>query len=160
MSKQTWSNRVRTHGWVLELGILFALALTGCATTVPTDSPSPQPGPKASQSTQLVGVLHLDGQRIPVRLSLGKPGERFPVRLTSDIGMSGAGEALLNGDTLTLTIHYRTICDGVTRLEGTLHPGGRHYSGELSVTDCTGVVLGRFDFSGPAGALTPFLSTI
>lgn len=128
---------------ILSLPVLAA----GCAT-----ASDPAQGPAAPAVAQVggswVGSVTVEGQAIDGTLELTQDGAALQAQFSAPafgLSAAGAGRVLAEGK-VEIRLDYNMQCPGAADMDGTLSSDGKLLSGVLRATDCTGQMVGAFDF--------------
>ena len=123
--------------------LLTALTLAACASagggapTVP------------DVSGVWLGGVTVEGQVIEGTLDLTQEGSALEARFTAPaFGITAEGEGTVGVDgAVEIDLGYYMECAGSALMRGQLSADGTALSGTLQATDCTGQMVGAFDFA-------------
>lgn len=132
-----------------------ALATAACASAGASGTESTNgtvPEPAAPEVPDVQGVWHgsvtVEGQTIESTLDLTQDGVDLGAEFSAPaFGLEADGGGTVDAEgNVRLILDYNLECPGSALLNGVLRADGSMLSGTVEATDCTGQILGAFDF--------------
>jgi hypothetical protein len=122
--------------------LVVALVAGACATT-----PAPPSVPDVSGAW--TGGVTVEGQAISGTLTLTQNGtELRAVFSAPSFGLTAEGGGTIDADgAFQVQLGYNMQCPGTAALSGRRSSDGAMLSGTVQASDCTGQMLGAFDFT-------------
>ncbi len=131
---------------------LASLAFLACA-----GGPSASGGPTAAAVPQVAGAwaggVTVEGQTIPGTLTLTQDGATLSASFNAPaFGLTAEGGGTVTSEGgVEVQLNYNMQCPGTATMRGTLNDAGDTISGTVQASDCTGQMLGAFEFSRTGG---------
>lgn len=115
--------------------------------------PSASNGPGAATVPQVAGAwtggVTVEGQTVPGTLTLTQDGATLSASFSAPaFGLTAEGGGTIASDgAVEIQLNYDMQCPGTATMRGTLNEAGNTISGTVQASDCTGQMLGAFDFT-------------
>lgn len=95
------------------------------------------------------GGVTVEGQTVPGTLTLAQDGAVLSASFVAPaFGLSAEGGGTISSDGgIEVQLNYDMQCPGTATMRGTLNDAGNSISGTVQASDCTGQMVGAFDFT-------------
>jgi hypothetical protein len=137
----------------VTLACTAALAMSACASQGPSGNQGTEaPAPAAPELPDVQGLwqgsVTVEGQTIDGTLDLTQDGADLGAAFSAPaFGLEAEGGGTVDAEgNVQIILDYNLECPGSAHLNGVLRADGTILSGTVEATDCTGQMLGAFDF--------------